>query len=187
MFSSFKSLLFLSVVLISSSFQDVETGSIYMTKSGYIKFTSEAPLETIEAENNNVSAVIDISKKQLAFKVPITSFLGFNSPLQQEHFNENYMEVDAYPQATFTGKIIEDVDFNTNGTYKVRTKGMLNIHGSEKERIIAGMVKVNGDKITVTSNFDVPLSDHDISIPKIVNQKIADIIQVEFKSDLVRK
>ena len=64
---------------------------------------------------------------------------------------------------------------------------MLNIHGSEKERIIAGMVKVNGDKITVTSNFDVPLSDHDISIPKIVNQKIADIIQVEIKSDLVRK
>jgi len=49
------------------------------------------------------------------------------------------------------------------------------------------MVKVNGDKITVTSNFDVPLSDHDISIPKIVNQKIADIIQVEIKSDLVRK
>ncbi|MEZ4722423.1 MAG: YceI family protein [Flavobacteriales bacterium] len=157
---------------------------IYIGKSGWVKFVSEAPLERIEAENSKVSAVINVTQKSVAFKVPIVSFQGFNSALQHEHFNENYMEVDDFPQATFNGKIIEDVDLTKVGTYKVRVKGMLSIHGIEKERIINGKVVVANDGITVASSFEVPLADHDIAIPKIVNQKISEVINVEIKSTL---
>ena len=49
--------------------------------------------------------------------------------MQKEHFNENYLESDKYPDATFAGKIIEDVDFTKNNTITVRAKGILTIHG----------------------------------------------------------
>ena len=166
------------------AFKSNISGTVYLTKTGWVKFTSEAPLELINAENKNVSAVLDIEKKSLAFKVPIVSFQGFNSALQHEHFNENYMEMNVYPAATFTGKIIEDIDFSVAGTYKVRAKGMLSVHGVEKERIISGTIAVKSSSMEIKSNFEVPLSDHDITIPKIVNQKIAEVIQVELKAEL---
>lgn len=171
-------------VFLCFSFKNATDAQLFMSKNGWVKFTSEAPLELIEAESNSLRAVIDIEKRTLAFKIPISSFEGFNSPLQHEHFNENYMEIDAFPKATFSGKLIEDIDLTKNGTYKVRTKGLLTIHGVEKERIIAGSIKVNGDGLGLTASFEVPLSDHDILIPRIVNQKIAEIITVSIKADL---
>jgi hypothetical protein len=54
----------------------------------------------------------------------------------QEHFNEKYLESDKFPEAMFTGKIIEDLDLSLDGTYDVRAKGNFNIHGKESEKII---------------------------------------------------
>jgi polyisoprenoid-binding protein YceI len=157
---------------------------IFISKTGFVKFTSDTPLESIEAENNQVGSVLNVSQKTVVFKVPVASFKGFNSDLQHEHLNENYMETDNYPQATFKGKIIEDVDLSKPGTYKVRAKGILSIHGEEKERIIPETITVNAGKITIKSNFEIPLVDHNISIPKIVGQKIAEVISIELSTEL---
>ena len=75
-------------------------------------------------------------KKNFSLKVDVHSFQGFNSPLQKEHFNENYLESDKYPVASFTGKIIEDVDLSADGAYELRTKGTITIHNIPQERII---------------------------------------------------
>jgi polyisoprenoid-binding protein YceI len=159
-------------------------GQIYMCKDGITKFTSEAPLEMIKAQSNKTVGALDFSNKNVAFSVVIQSFDGFNSALQKEHFLENYMEADKYPKATFKGKIIEDVSSETNGTYSVRAKGIFNIHGIDKEKIIKVKIVVKDKVIEVDSDFEVPLTDHDIKIPKIVNQKIASVISVQFKASL---
>lgn len=161
--------------------------SIFLTNSGTVKFTSDAPLELIEAGNNRVGAVIDIEKRTIAMKVPIMGFDGFNSALQKEHFYENYMESSSFPQGTFKGKIIEEIDLSKPGAYKIRAKGMLDIHGVEKERIIPGTLKVSDGLLKIAAEFDVELADHDISIPKIVNQKIAETIHVAVSADLKPK
>ena len=66
------------------------------------------------------------------------SFKGFNSPVQQEHFYENYIEDDKFPRSSFQGKIIEKIDANLTGDFNVRAKGILDIHGVKQERIIPG-------------------------------------------------
>ncbi len=160
---------------------------IYICKDGVIKFTSEAPLELIKAQSNKTNGVIDVATKSVAFSVIIETFDGFNSGLQKEHFRENYMETNKYKTAVFKGKIIEDIDFSKNGTYTVRAKGTFNIHGAEKEKIVKTKITVKDKEISVETNFEVPLDDHNISIPKVVNQKIASIIQVEVKATLKPK
>lgn len=160
----------------------------FITPSGQISFTSDAPLEVIEAASKKVKGAIDASKNTFAFSMPIVSFEGFNSALQREHFNENYLESAKYPDASFSGKIIEQVNFATPGKYSIRAKGILKIHGVEQERIIKAEVTVKPDKsIEVSSNFTVPLSDHKITIPKIVNQKIATEIRVSMKASMKAK
>ena len=66
--------------------------TIYATNDGLVHFVSDAPLEIIEAESDQMQGLIDLDKKVFAFKLYIKSFEGFNNPLQQVHFYENYME-----------------------------------------------------------------------------------------------
>lgn len=160
---------------------------VFVCKDGLIKFTSEAPLELIKAQSSKASGALDCSNKNVLFMISIDSFDGFNSSLQKEHFRENYMETTKFPTATFKGKIIEDIDFGKNGTYNVRAKGIFTIHGVEKEKIVKVKVVVKEKTIEVETSFEVALEDHNINIPKVVNQKIASMIMVELKAAMKPK
>jgi polyisoprenoid-binding protein YceI len=160
---------------------------VYICKDGVTKFTSEAPLELIKAQSSKTNGVIDCATKSVAFSVTIDSFDGFNSGLQKEHFKENYMESAKYSTAIFKGKIIEDVDFTKNGSVMVRAKGNFTIHGVEKEKIVKVKLTIKNKEILVETSFEVPLEDHNIKIPKVVNQKIASVILVEVNASLKPK
>ena len=150
-----------------------------LDENGKVSFLSEAPLEIIRAKSDKLKGAIDKTQNTFAFAVDIHSFKGFNSDLQREHFHENYMQTEKLPIASFSGKFIEPIDFNTNGTYVIRAKGMFSIHGVQKERIIKGVVVVNNNSVDVDAVFTVKLEDHDIKVPKIVYEKIAEEIRVE--------
>jgi hypothetical protein len=156
---------------------------LYRVRNGNIQFRSDAPLELIEAESEELGGIILLKDRTFALSVLVLTFEGFNSPLQREHFHENYMESKTYPTASFKGKIIEPVDFGTIGEFDVRAKGILKVHGVEQERIIKCRLSIREDGLFVRSSFLVPLADHDITIPKIVNQKIAEEIAVEVEAE----
>jgi hypothetical protein len=150
--------------------------------TGTVDFTSEAPLELIQAASSELKGLVDFENETFAFSIPVNSFQGFNSALQREHFNENYMETDKFPRATFSGKMIEKIDVNTDGEYVVRAKGELTIHGVEQERIIRSIVRVEGGNIFIETTFSILLQDHSIAIPKVVQYKIAEEINVSIKA-----
>ena len=161
--------------------------SIFIASTGTISFKSDARLELIRASSKELKGAIDTDKKTFAFKIRMRSFQGFNSPLQREHFNENYMESETYPEASFAGKIIEDIDFSKPGSYSIRAKGFLFIHGVQQERIIKSELEVKENSIIIHSSFTVLLNDHKILIPKVVSEKLANEIKVEVLAVLLPK
>ena len=164
-------------MLIAASAIGQQQGSLRVTSSA-IGFVSDAPMERIEAESNAASGILDLKERSFAMQIPVRTFEGFNSPLQREHFNENYMQSDRFPNAVFKGRIIEAADLSKVATYRVRAKGSLIIHGVERERIIECLVVVTTDGVKVTSTFDVVLAEHDIRVPRVVQQKISPRVQV---------
>ena len=159
--------------------------NIYRTETGHITFVSDAPLELISAESKELKGAVDPEKLTFAFQLDVRTLKGFNSPLQQEHFYENYIESEKFPVATFSGKIIEKVDFKNPGTVPVRAKGILKIHGVEQERIINCTLNIKENGFEVGSEFIVPLEDHEINIPRLVYQKIAEEIKVTINAELL--
>ena len=155
-----------------------------VVNKGKINFTSDAPLEVIKATSDQMKMIIDPSTNQFALLVSISSFKGFNGRLQRDHFNEKYMESDKYPNATFKGKIIEKVDFFSDGVYEVRAKGDLEIHGQKQIRIIKCKILIKDSVITMETDFIIPLSDYNISVPSIINEKIASQIEVSVYASL---
>lgn len=182
----FRIVLMITIFFCSTSRSDYLQAqtTLFQIENGKAHFISEAPLEIIEATSEELRGLIDTEKRTFAFAVKMRSFQGFNSPLQQEHFNENYMESHRYPEATFTGKIIESIDFSQDGNYTIRAKGGLNIHGVEQERIIKSQLKIDRGKLFIKSAFTILLEEHDISIPRIVFQKIAQEIKIEVNAEL---
>jgi polyisoprenoid-binding protein YceI len=170
-------------VLITSS----SSGQKFVMKSGTIKFVSKAQLELIQAASDKLQGILDPSNNQFAFLIDMRSFQGFNSGLQRQHFNENYIESEKFPLARFSGKVIEQIDYAQNGVSEVRAKGELDIHGQKQVRIIKVKITVNGNQISIEAQFLIPLSDHNITIPKIVNQKIATEIEVGVNATLIRE
>ncbi len=160
-----------------------QNGPVYLITKSQVQFRSEAPLELINAGSNKLKGALDPAARSFAFTIDMASFDGFNSPLQKEHFTENYIESKKYPKATFSGRIIEEDDFTKDGIYTLRAKGKLNIHGVERERIIKGDLTVKKGVIQVKSNFTVQLADHGIKIPRIVYEKLASEIKVTITAD----
>jgi len=161
--------------------------NIYHTRKSKINFLSDAPLELIKASSDKLQGVIDSDKRTFAFSIPTDSFKGFNSPLQQEHFYENYIEAKAYPFSKFDGKIIEQIDFSQDGNYSIRAKGKLQIHGVEQERIIKVKIRIVKGVVLADTEFTILLQDHNITIPKVVFQKIAEEIKVVVSAEFSKK
>ena len=181
-------MIYLTLIFYLQLFCPVQTTPlIFEIKKGTISFHSDAELELIKASSDQLKGLVDIQKKTFAFKIAMNSFRGFNSPLQQEHFNENYVESNTFPDASFAGKIIEEDDLTKDGTYIIRAKGILTVHGVQQERIIRCNLTVKQGKIKTTSSFTVLLSDHNIKIPRIVSEKLSSEIKVDIQADLEEK
>lgn len=179
--------IFFSILLLAIGLLCNAQARIYTTNTGQIRFRSEAPMELIDVNSKELKGAIDVTKRTFAFRIRIKSFDGFNSRLQKEHFNENYMESERIPEAAFSGKIIEEIDFTQPGSYTIRAKGILTIHGVEQERIIKCDVEVSDNKIRIKSVFPVLLSDHNIPIPRVVKEKLANEVKVEVSAELLIK
>lgn len=156
----------------------------YVCKNAAVSLFSRAPLEDIDAESSRGVSVLNIETGQIAFSVPIKSF-KFEKSLMQEHFNENYMESDKYPQASFKGRIKEKIDFSKDGNYPVQATGILDVHGVKQNRTIPGRIVVSGGKVRLSSDFAVKCVDHKVEIPKLVFQKIAENIQIKVTADYI--
>ncbi|REJ82926.1 MAG: YceI family protein [Bacteroidetes bacterium] len=167
------------VFILTHSFAEAQ--NVFICKNGTASFFSSAPLEDIEALNNGVNSILNISNQEIAFIVPIRGF-KFEKDLMQEHFNEKYMESDKFPQATFKGKILDTLNWSSAGIYNVSATGIMNIHGVEKEKTLKGKLEVKNQEFTIESSFKVAVAEFGISIPKLLFQNIADTVSVNVKA-----
>ncbi|HYF69595.1 MAG TPA: YceI family protein [Ohtaekwangia sp.] len=152
------------------------TAQQYMTHSGTITFYSHAAIEDITAANKKVSSVINPATNEIAFSVPIKSFI-FQKELMQEHFNEKYMESEKFPTATFSGTIA-GYDHTLSDAQQVIATGDLAIHGIKRQVSVRGTIQNLADQIRVKTKFIVRLADHNITIPTLLWQNIAEQVEV---------
>lgn len=168
--------LLLGLVLLGSTCP-AQAQSKYLTKTGTISFFSASPIEDIEARNQQAAAVLDLATSQVAFTVPIKGFV-FKRTLMQEHFNENYLESDKFPKATFTGRFT-GFDASATSSRPVQVEGDLTIHGVTRKVQVPGTLELKGNQLVVFASFPVATADYNIEIPFLVRDHIAKVITVK--------
>lgn len=162
-------------------------GQKYFTKSGKINFDATSPSspEKVEAMNRSAICVIDSKTGAIQFTMLMKGF-EFERALMEEHFNENYVESNKFPKAEFKGKIKDndDINYAKDGTYKVKVKGDIIIHGETKEVEAEGKLVVQNGKISAEAEFTVKLSDFKISIPGLVADKVSKTARITVSCSL---
>jgi polyisoprenoid-binding protein YceI len=171
----------ITVLILITGLTNAQTR--YISRTAKVTFLSEAPLERIEGRNSQGTSVFDSKTGQFEFAILIKAF-EFEQALLQDHFNENYMESTKFPKSTFKGTIqdIANIDLMKAGTYPVKVKGQLTIHGVTKEVSTDGTLEVKGDKVIGKANFEVACADYNIEIPSLVKDKIAKFVKIAIEA-----
>jgi YceI-like domain len=158
---------------------NITAQSKLFTKTGSISFFSKTNVENISAKNNKVLSVWEMATGNIEFSVLMKGF-EFEKALMQEHFNENYVESDKFPKATFKG-IIENsktVSLVTNNSYTLKVTGTLTMHGVTKPVTTSTTIKINNGIASATASFNVLMADYNIKIPAAVSGSINKSIQI---------
>ena len=151
----------------------------WFTRTGEAKFFSSTKAENIDAVNNEVFSMVDLTKGEVAFQVLVTGF-KFKKALMEEHFNENYMESTKFPKASFQGTIADlgKVNFKNNGAYQVNVTGNLTMHGVTNKVTLPATINVSGGKFVAASKFNVALADYKIKVPSLVSKQVSETVEV---------
>jgi hypothetical protein len=167
------------VIILAAGFSLNGYTQTFVTKTGMIRFYSDAPLEKIEGINRQVNAALLTSTGDFVFKVLIKSF-NFEKALLQEHFNENYLESANYPEATFLGKVtnVQGINFSKEGSYPVTVEGKLTIHGQTQFVKENGTFEIKSGSVIAKTKFNILLADYKISIPTTVVNSISKTIEI---------
>jgi hypothetical protein len=178
----------LTILTICLFVANVTFAQKMITRSGEIKFEASMPaFEEIAAKNNTASCIFDVSTGEIAALALVKAF-RFKVPLMEEHFNENYIESDQFPKATFKGKV---ANFDVSKVASVKAtfdvEGDLTLHGVSKKVKTKMTFVQSGEKLISTCTFKVKPIDFNIKIPTIVKSKIAETVEVNLKFELEKK
>lgn len=164
------------IAIVILFFANTSFSQKYYTKTGQINFDATSPSspERIEGINRSATCVVDIKNGNMQFLALMKGF-AFERALMEEHFNENYVESSKYPKAEFKGEIknIDKVDFTKDGSFNVKVKGKLTMHGVSNDVETDAKLVIQGGKIKANANFNVKLSDYNVSIPGLVADKVS--------------
>ncbi|TDD97340.1 YceI family protein [Flavobacterium cellulosilyticum] len=180
-----KRILLLSVILFLSCFYTFSQNK-KITRTGTVQFEASVPsFEEVNAKNESVTCILNIKTGEIASLVLMKGF-RFKIALMEEHFNENYLESDKYPKATFNGKI-QDFNWNTIGTsvQEFMMNGKLGLHGKSKEINTPVFLRKIGNDLEIITKFSLNYDDFNIEIPNILTKKISKIVNV--KADFLVK
>lgn len=138
---------------------------------GEIEFYTETVLSDIEAFTEKFDAILDIKTGAFEVTISIESF-EFEYELMQEHFNEDYLESEKFPHATFKGKILQNIS-NITEEMEVDASGEMTIHGITKViKINANVSKIDAFTV-VKCKIPVIFKDYNVDEPSILKKSVA--------------
>jgi hypothetical protein len=168
-----KKILFTMAVLLAVAFSFAQT---YKTKDGYLYFNPNKDQNNKEyaAASKEATAVLKVETGDVALLVPMKTF-HFNNALLEEHFNENYLHTNKYPNGTYKGKLVgfKPEMFTKDGDYNMVSEGVVVLHGVTKNFKSAVKMTVKGKTATFYCNFKIAAADYNIEIPSLVKGKLA--------------
>jgi len=191
--------LILAVCIAAPTVSHADTTTFRVSNDGKsrVTFVSDAPLETMTGKSSKVTGSLtvdpaDITNTKGSFKVPVVS-LRTDNDLRDEHLQgDGWLDAKKNPNIHF--EITEVVlgkkssrELKKGKDTKVQVKGKFTAHGISRPATANGTVNWSDGSLHIKAEFTAVLEDHDISVPSIVQLKVANDIAVSVDLRAVAK
>jgi len=132
------------------------------------------------AASKEGTAILQVETNQVALLVPMKTF-HFNNALLEEHFNENYLHTDKFPNATFKGKLIgfSKDQLAKDGVYNISSEGTVTLHGVTKDFKSPVKLEVKNKVATFNCVFKIKAEEYNVIIPDLVKPKLSEQTPIE--------
>ncbi|MGF1466084.1 MAG: YceI family protein [Sandaracinaceae bacterium] len=186
----------LVLALGSLAYAQSRTFTIRDQGGSRIQFVSDAPLETITGVSSRVSGTVQVDPNNLGatrgtIQVPVSS-LRTGIDLRDEHLHSaNWLDAPSFPNATLEITGVEGATrLQPNQDARIRIQGRFTLHGVTNDVVANARVRyipvteemrsnnVTSDVIRAQASFRVQLDDYGVSIPSVVQFKVANEIRV---------
>jgi len=138
---------------------------------GEVEFYTETVMSDIEAVTKSADVKLDIQTGNFEATVNIQSF-EFEYDAMQEHFNEKHIESDKFPQATFKGKIVQNIS-NITKEIEAEAIGIMTIHGVSNEIKVKVNISEKEGYTVVKCKIPVVFKDYKVEEPSILSKSVA--------------
>ena len=170
------------IILILFVFISEAQSQTLIVKSGEInsiEFLASSTLSNFEGKTSAVEGFIALDttlykNSRINLSVYLDS-IDTGIGLRNKHMKEKYLETDKFPVANYNGTII-NVKHLSYSESDIETKGILKIHGNEKEYKISGKLFNYGKLYRVDAGFNVSLKDFNIEQPTFLFISVDDNI-----------
>ena len=150
-----------------------------------VRFTSEAPLETINGVSNTASGSVSFDPSNLSsasgtITVPVSS-LRTGIELRDEHLvGADWLDAGSHPNATFEITGISGArSLTANQDATLRITGRFTIHGQTHNVTAQVRAKWDGSNgLRARARFTIQLSQYGVSINPAVRLKVSNDIQI---------
>ncbi len=166
--------LVLTLLLASTSFV---YGQILNFDHGKVAFHTSSIMSDIEASSEVMEVSLDIVSGAVELRIPISSF-EFEYEMMQDHFNEEYLESDKFPDATFKGQIAQDIS-NIQESTEVDLSGQLTIHGVTKSTNFKATLAKQDGMTKVKCVFPIVFKDYNVDEPSILTKSVAKDVELK--------
>ena len=148
----------------------------------FLVTVSNAQTKKIQATSKDVGCWVDLDpgKKAISHvyvQIDVTTFNSENSN-RDSHAME-VIDAISYPKVKFTStSIVQTGD-------KLKITGKLTFHGITKEITFDAMPKWESDKLTVTGNFVISLTEFKVERPSLLMIQVKDELRFSFVEVLI--
>lgn len=156
---------------------------IFVADSCSVSFFSATSIEDIAAVNTICKPIMSTADGEIDISIPNQDF-DFKKKLMQEHFNEDYMESDKYPNTIFKGHVNEKIDYTKDGVNNVTVSGTMNMHGVIKTITIPGTITIKSGLIYLYAKFILKMVDYNIKVPSVLGSNVAEQVAVTLKATM---
>lgn len=134
----------------------------------------------LEVENKNVTGLLSVLLD------PMTTGIA----LRDEHMKQKYLETGKFPEATLKiTQLTMDKDYfaETGSQKNVPFKGLLKVHGIEKEVEGTADLDSNENTVNVKAKTQTQITSHNIDLPSYLGVKVADKVEINTETSIKKK
>lgn len=144
---------------------------------GEVEFHTSSIMSDIEAFSEEMDVQLDTTTGDFEIVIPIESF-DFEYEMMQDHFNEDYLESEKYPNATFKGKIPQKIPA-LEEAFTIDISGDMTIHGVTKAMSFPATFSEKDGMMRVRSTFPIVFKDFEVDEPSILTKAVAKDVEVK--------